>query len=110
VAYRGFQETRNHHLARGVEPLGTATLLTPADGVRDGLEPAVATSSVGFITASSAAFFFVAASSAAFLFATSFTAFFFVAASSAAFFFAASSAAFFFLPSLLRPSSLQLHP
>jgi hypothetical protein len=74
-------------LARGVEPLGAAALLTPADGVGDGPEPAVAAPLLVFFVASSKAFFFVVASS---------TTFFFAAASSAAFFLAAASMAFFF--------------
>jgi hypothetical protein len=91
VAYRDFQEPRNHRLAGGVEPLGAATLLTPTDRAGDGPEPAVAASFAAFFVASSEAFFFVVASSAAF-------------------FFAASSTTFFFLLPLLRSSSLQPHP
>jgi hypothetical protein len=88
VAYRGFQEPMNHHMAGGVEPLGVAALLTPADGAGDGPDPIVAAPLSVFFIVSSEAFFFVA---------TSLMAFFFIAASSAAFFFAtASSATFFF--------------
>jgi hypothetical protein len=32
IVYRGFQEPWNHHLARGVEPLGAAALLTLVNG------------------------------------------------------------------------------
>jgi hypothetical protein len=130
VAYRGYQEPWNPHLAGGVEPLGTAALLTPADGARDGSEPTVTAPLSVFFTASSKASFFAAASSVAFFFAaassvafftatslaafffvaTSSVAFFFAAASSVAFFFAAYSAAFFFLPPFLWPPLLQPHP
>jgi hypothetical protein len=130
VAYRGYQEPWNPRLAGGVEPLGIATLLTPADGARDGLKPAVTAPLSVFFAASSKASFFAAASSAAFFFAvassvafftatslaafffvaTSSVAFFFAAASSVAFFFAAYSVAFFFLPPFLWPPLLQPHP
>jgi hypothetical protein len=81
VAYRGFQEPLNHRLAGGVEPLGAAALMTPADGARDGLQPAVTVPHSVFFVASSEAFFFVVASSVAFFTATSLAAFFFAAAS-----------------------------
>jgi hypothetical protein len=76
--YQSFQEPRNCRLARGVEPLSPAALLTPIDGAKDGPEPTVA--------ASPAAFFFVAASSVAFFATASSAAFFLATASSAAFF------------------------
>jgi hypothetical protein len=65
VVYQGFQETRNRRLAGGVEPLGTAALLTPTDGAEDGLVPTVAASLAAFFAASYEAFF-VTASSAVF--------------------------------------------
>jgi hypothetical protein len=69
VAYRGFQEPRNHRLVRGAAPLGAATLLTPANRAEDGREPVVAAPLlVFFAAASSTAFFLAAASSVAFFF------------------------------------------
>jgi hypothetical protein len=53
-------------MAGGVEPLGTAALLTPTDGAEDGSVPAVAASLAAFFAASYEALFFVTASSAAF--------------------------------------------
>jgi hypothetical protein len=56
IAYRGFQKPKNQRLAGGVEPLCTAALLTPADGVRDGPETAVTTPLSVFFAASSESF------------------------------------------------------
>jgi hypothetical protein len=76
--YQGFQELKNCHLAGGVEPLGIAALLAPADGAKDEPEPIVA--------ALPAAFFTIAASFAAFFIAiASFTDFFTTAASATSF-------------------------
>jgi hypothetical protein len=97
--YRGFQEPRNHRLARGVESLGAAALLALAYGAEDELEPKVATSSAAFFVApaTSAAIFVAAASSTAFFAtATSSMAFFTIAVSSAAFFTASTSSTTFF--------------
>jgi hypothetical protein len=111
IAYRGFQELWNCHLAGGVEPLGVATLLTPTNGVRDGLEPTVVAPLLVFFAASSEALFFAVASTVAFLFAAaSSEAFFFPATSSAAIFLiAVSLAAFFFTASSVVPL-LRPHP
>jgi hypothetical protein len=98
ATYRGFQEPRNHRLARGVEPLGIAALLAPTDGAEDEPELAVAASSVAFFTIvpSTAAFFFSAASSMAFFTAAALaTTFFAATASSMDFFTTATSAASF---------------
>jgi hypothetical protein len=116
IAYRGFQEPWNRRLAGGVEPLGVAALLTPTDGVGDGLEPTIAAPLSVFFVASSKAFFFVVASSSAFLFAASssaaffataasLTAIFLTAASSVTFFFTTSSTTFFFPVASSTPTS-----
>jgi hypothetical protein len=78
ATYQGFQEPKNCRLAGGVEPLGIAALLAPADGAKDEPEPTVA--------ALPAAFFTIAASFAAFFVAiASFTDFFTATVSAASF-------------------------
>jgi hypothetical protein len=81
-------------LARGVEPLGTATLFAPANGAEDEPEPAVAASPLAFFAAiaSSTTFFFAVAT---------YVAFFFIVASSAAFFFTATTSVAFFIAAAL---------
>jgi hypothetical protein len=112
--YQGFQEPRNHCLARGVEPLGATALLASTDRAEDELEPAVAASSVTFFTASasSAAFFTATASSVAFFTAIASSVAFFAAAASSAVFFTttASSAAFFAVAASSANFFAALHP